>query len=149
VPVATLAPDLPPALHAIIERCMAKVPGQRFPHGAALYQALRAIAPGAPSGEMLATMAPHARSVVGPETTLRHQRAARPLMGREPELARLVERLNETSRRRGGVVLLAGEPGVGKTYLSEELVREATDRGMLTLTGHCNEGSGTPYEPFV
>ncbi len=50
---------------------------------------------------------------------------------------------------RGGG-LIGGEPGVGKTRITEELVREAQAPGCLTLTGHCYEAAGTPpYIPFV
>jgi predicted ATPase len=46
--------------------------------------------------------------------------------------------------------MIGGEPGVGKTRITEELIAEARQHGFLTLTGHCYEMEGAPpYIPFV
>ncbi len=47
------------------------------------------------------------------------------------------------------VVLLAGEPGAGKTRLASEFARGAYVEGALVLGGRCDEGMGVPYQPFV
>jgi len=73
-----------------------------------------------------------------------------PYVGRDEERAELRRRLNETLAGRGSLVMIGGEPGVGKTRISEELMAEAADRGMLALIGHCYEQEGSPpYIPFV
>ena len=46
-------------------------------------------------------------------------------------------------------VLLAGEPGVGKTRLCSEVAREAQREGALVLFGRCDEDLGVPYQPFA
>jgi class 3 adenylate cyclase/tetratricopeptide (TPR) repeat protein len=46
-------------------------------------------------------------------------------------------------------VLLAGEPGVGKTRTAAELARLAYADGALVLYGRCDEDLGVPYQPFV
>jgi DNA-binding CsgD family transcriptional regulator len=71
-------------------------------------------------------------------------------VGRAPELDALIARLEETAAGRGGVVLLAGEPGIGKTRLAEELAAIAETRGVRVLWGRCYEGEGAPaFWPWV
>jgi DNA-binding CsgD family transcriptional regulator len=73
-----------------------------------------------------------------------------PYVGRETELAALTADLQAAVAGRGGVVLLAGEPGIGKTRLAEELAARATARGALVLWGRCWEGEGAPaFWPWV
>ncbi len=76
--------------------------------------------------------------------------AQTPFIGREAERAELRRLLQECEQGRGALVMLGGEPGVGKTRLTEELASEARERGFLTFTGHCYDTDGTaPYIPFV
>jgi class 3 adenylate cyclase/tetratricopeptide (TPR) repeat protein len=73
-----------------------------------------------------------------------------PLVGREAELARLTERLQEAGGGRGGLILVAGEPGIGKTRLAEEVAARAERRGAFVLWGRCFEGEwAPPYAPFA
>ncbi|MGH9010964.1 MAG: ATP-binding protein [Acidimicrobiia bacterium] len=75
--------------------------------------------------------------------------ARMPFVGREAELGRLSGRLAEATAGRGGLVLVAGEPGIGKTRLVEELVERARP-GSSVLWGSCFEGEwAPPYVPFV
>ena len=46
------------------------------------------------------------------------------------------------------LILLAGEPGQGKTTLVSELARHAHGGGMTVLLGRCDEEVGSPYRPF-
>src|ERR1700689_2202758 len=66
------------------------------------------------------------------------------LVGRDAELAVLDALFAQTAAGAGGVVLLTGEPGVGKTRLA----REATERaaGAMVSWGACRESAGAP--PF-
>ncbi len=71
-------------------------------------------------------------------------------VGRESERAELRRLLDQAARGQGALVMIGGEPGVGKTRLAEELAVEARQRGLLTLTGHCYETEGAPpYIPFA
>ena len=71
-------------------------------------------------------------------------------VGREKELALLRSKLNAALDGRGGTVLVGGEPGVGKTTLVRQLIREAEQRGALAVFGRCYESEGSvPYSPFV
>ncbi|HVH06227.1 MAG TPA: AAA family ATPase [Myxococcota bacterium] len=65
-------------------------------------------------------------------------------VGRERTLARLERALDAALAGRGGLVLLAGEPGIGKTRTAEELARKANERGAQVLLGRCFEGEGAP-----
>jgi DNA-binding CsgD family transcriptional regulator len=64
------------------------------------------------------------------------------LIGRQAELAVLDTLIAQTAAGTGGVVLLAGDPGVGKTRLA----REATQRAVGTVVswGGCRESEGAP-----
>ena len=71
-------------------------------------------------------------------------------VGREPELAALRAKLVAALDGNGGLVFVGGEPGVGKTTLVRQLIREAEQRGALAVFGRCYESEGTvPYSPFV
>jgi DNA-binding SARP family transcriptional activator/tetratricopeptide (TPR) repeat protein len=71
-------------------------------------------------------------------------------VGREKELRELLAALADARAGRGRVVLLAGEPGIGKTRLAEELAGRAHDGGARVLVGRCWEAGGAPaYWPWV
>jgi tetratricopeptide (TPR) repeat protein len=73
-----------------------------------------------------------------------------PFVGRESERADLRSYLDNARSGQGSLVMIGGEPGVGKTRITEELIVEARQHGFLTLTGHCYEMEGAPpYVPFV
>ena len=70
-----------------------------------------------------------------------------PYVARESERAELRRLMEGAIAGQGALVLLGGEPGVGKTRLAEEALAEARQRGCLALTGRCYEMEGTP--PFI
>jgi class 3 adenylate cyclase/tetratricopeptide (TPR) repeat protein len=70
-----------------------------------------------------------------------------PLVAREAERALLREALARAREGAGSVVLLSGEPGIGKTRLATELMAEANAGGVAAALGRCYEMEGTP--PFV
>ena len=73
-----------------------------------------------------------------------------PFIGREREMAELTTALDGALEGRGGLVMLAGEPGIGKTRLSEEIAAIAKDRGALVAWGACYEGgTAPPYWPWT
>jgi eukaryotic-like serine/threonine-protein kinase len=151
VPVASLAPALPPEVHTAIMRCLEKDPGARFPNAAALGHALRDMSLPPITRELSASLSPsgfrHSAVAIGSVAAARL--SGSPLVGRESELSRLLDRLDAAASGHGGLVLLGGEPGVGKTRLSEDVMREGNARRFLALAGHCHESGTTPYGPFV
>ena len=72
------------------------------------------------------------------------------LVGREAELAALLGRLADASQGVGGVALVAGEPGIGKTRLLVELANRARASGWTVLSGRAYDTKGMPPDlPFV
>ena len=65
------------------------------------------------------------------------------LVGRDAELRQVLAALDE-ARGAPRVVLVEGEPGIGKTRLVEELAAVATSRGMTVLWGRAFEGGAAP-----
>jgi class 3 adenylate cyclase/tetratricopeptide (TPR) repeat protein len=71
-------------------------------------------------------------------------------VGRDAELATLRTHLHAALDGRGSLVLIGGEPGVGKTTLVRQLIAEAERSGALAVFGRCYEAEGSiPYAPFV
>ena len=72
------------------------------------------------------------------------------LIGREAELAALEAALLEARRGSGGLALLGGEAGLGKSRLSGRLVERAESLGVVVLQGGCTEAElALPYLPFI
>jgi DNA-binding SARP family transcriptional activator/RecA/RadA recombinase len=70
--------------------------------------------------------------------------ASPPFEGRTADLALLDAAWREAAAGRGRMVLVAGEPGIGKTRLAEELVARATAAGAAVAWGASNDGEGAP-----
>lgn len=72
------------------------------------------------------------------------------LVGRERELNGLKAALADALSQHGRVVMLAGEPGIGKTRLSQELAAQAESQGAQVFWGGCYEWQGAPpYWPWI
>ena len=77
-------------------------------------------------------------------------RAPGVFVGRGAELRTVLEALADAHDGRGGVLLLSGEPGIGKTRLADEVAAHARDQGIYTVRGRCWEEGGAPaYWPWV
>jgi DNA-binding NarL/FixJ family response regulator len=70
--------------------------------------------------------------------------AVRPLVGREAELALLADLLAGARDGAGGLVLLTGPPGIGKTRIAEEAGRAAAAAGLGVSWGRCLDDEGAP-----
>ncbi len=67
-----------------------------------------------------------------------------PLVGRRPEQEALRRLLDRAAAGQGGLVLVSGEPGIGKRSLIADLIAYARTRDAVVLTGRAVPGSG-PY----
>jgi tetratricopeptide (TPR) repeat protein len=65
-------------------------------------------------------------------------------IGRDPEMQRLDACLEQAIDGTGQLVLLVGEPGIGKTRTADELLAHARTRGARVATAVCHENAGAP-----
>jgi tetratricopeptide (TPR) repeat protein len=118
--------DLPLEITRVLERLMEKDPRRRYQEAAAVIEAL-----GFP------TLIP---------SVLEAFLQAAPLVGREQELARLMDILSRIVIGSGSSWLIGGESGVGKSRLLEELRARALVQGALVLRGQGVAEGGVPYQ---
>ncbi|HWX74332.1 MAG TPA: AAA family ATPase, partial [Solirubrobacteraceae bacterium] len=84
-----------------------------------------------------------------PLPTLIEASRARGFAARKPERAQLAGVLEAAEAGARQVVLISGEPGIGKTALATELAIGAHEGDMPVLYGRCEEDAALPFEPFV
>jgi class 3 adenylate cyclase len=70
-------------------------------------------------------------------------------VGRVEERAALEEAIKLARAGQRQVVLLSGEPGIGKTRLSSYAARDAHAEGFAVVWGACTEELAVPYEPWI
>jgi len=70
-------------------------------------------------------------------------------VGRAEERAALEEALNLARSGQRQVVLLSGEPGIGKTRLASYAAHDAHADGFAVAWGACTEELAVPYEPWI
>jgi len=129
----------PPDLETLILRLLSKAPQDRPKSASEVLAALEAVDPDARS-------ASHSESSANPLDRL----ARGVFVGRERELERLRAAFDDAFGGRGSVVMLVGEPGIGKTRTVQELATYARMRGAKVLWGRAHEASGAPaYWPWV
>ena len=70
--------------------------------------------------------------------------------GRADELSRLADAQKASAtEHRLRVILVSGEPGIGKTSLVAQATRSAHGAGANVLYGNCEEGLRIPYQPWI
>ncbi|MEO3840406.1 MULTISPECIES: BTAD domain-containing putative transcriptional regulator [unclassified Streptomyces] len=75
-------------------------------------------------------------------------RRADGLIARDAELALADQRL-AAARRSGGVLLVSGEAGIGKTRYADEVAERAAARGFTVARGVCVDGTAPAFWPWV
>lgn len=133
---------LPADLEALLVAALDRDPARRPADALAFAQALRALRDpwpetGAPTPLSATPTVPSAVPV------------AEPMVGREPELALLRDRLAAARTGEGQVVLLGGEAGIGKTRLMEALEAAALGEGVRVAHGRFQElASGLAFNGY-
>jgi eukaryotic-like serine/threonine-protein kinase len=71
-------------------------------------------------------------------------------VGRQQEMGKLKAALEDALSGQGSLVMLAGESGIGKTRITQEVMKSAALAGAQALWGNCYEGEGAPpYWPWI
>ena len=143
-PPSKLRPELPREFDLILERALAKDREQRYSSAAEMGDALRSL-----RASLSDTWAGF--PIVYDSDLI--DVSARSFVGREPEMRKLDGLLNQAIEGTGRVVFITGEPGIGKTSLSDEFLRRTRRQrpGLLISRGRCVEqyGTGEAYLPFL
>ena len=135
-------PACPSGLEALVLRLLEKDPASRPATAAEVREALESID--------LTTARPEpVEGREGPAS--QNPLYRRTFVGREREVAQLHQAFDAALSGEGGLAMVVGEPGIGKTTLTEQLSTYVSLRGGKTLVGHCyEEGSlSLPYLAFV
>jgi class 3 adenylate cyclase len=131
------APACPPSLEGLILRLLAKEPADRPVSADELLAALDAVDP-------------HEKAAPAPEGHALDRLRKGVFVGREKELERLRSVFDGMLAGEGSVVMLVGEPGIGKTATARELESYARIRGAQVHWGLCHEASGAPpFWPWI
>ncbi len=127
-PPRALGADIREGLQAIVMQCLEKDPNRRPQRAVELVEALRRSRAGLASDE-------YSMSLVNTTSRVLARPAPSAFIGREKEFAELQHRLNAAISGDCQFVAVAGEPGIGKTRLLEELKKLATMRKIRALYG--------------
>jgi eukaryotic-like serine/threonine-protein kinase len=134
--------DLPPTLEALILQLLEKDPAKRPSSASDVLKVLESLE----SGKFKAPA--HTEP---PSTAASSPLYRRVFVGREQELKQLQSSFDGAMSGQGALMMVVGEPGIGKTATCEQLATYVALRGGKTLVGHCYEkGSlSLPYLGFV
>jgi tetratricopeptide (TPR) repeat protein/predicted Ser/Thr protein kinase len=135
-PPSSLRAELPAEWDSILTRMLAKDRDRRYQSAADLFNALEGLRGGV--------------QLVGPRM---EEREPDPVFGREKELGKLELLLSSAMQGNGRVVLVLGEPGIGKTALTGVFGYRTKNKNadLVLARGACVEqhGAGEAYLPFL
>jgi len=127
-PPRALGAEIREELQDIVMRCLEKDPGRRPQKAGQIADALRRHKASLATDEFRMSVVLSASRVI-------QRPAASVFVGREKEFGELQRRLNNAIAGEGQFAVVAGEPGIGKTRILEELKNLATVRKIRVLYG--------------
>ncbi|BEL08681.1 hypothetical protein Q0Z83_068720 [Actinoplanes sichuanensis] len=122
--LAELRPGLDPALHAVVSRLLAKDPDDRYPDAATLLADLRGCRGGVAAEQAAVT--------------------GWPMRGRAEEADRLSRRWERVRAGQGGIAVIRGAAGAGRTRLAQELAAEVAVAGLPVFWATCRPDEASP-----
>jgi len=125
-------PEVPGALADIVARLLATDPDDRYQTSMSLVTDLRAL--------IVDPSAVPAPAALADDGAVRSGLA--PLIGRDAERIRLTGRWQRACDGHGGVVVVSGGPGIGKTRLMQELAQLVRRQGLPVLWAECDGDAG-------
>ena len=135
--------ECPAGLETLILRLLEKDAKQRPASATQVQEALASVLRGS-------TIAPQP-GAEAPRVEEANPIYRRTFVGREPELKLLEAAFDKALSGQGSLLMIVGEPGIGKTTITDQLATYVGMRGGKSLVGHCyEEGSlSLPYLAFV
>lgn len=133
-------PGISPDLDSVVMRLLEKDPVLRYQSFGEVRADLRRVAVDAAPAALPSSPVPDRLK----------RDASAGFVGREAERTQLLQSLEQARSGRGSLMLLFGEPGVGKTRLADEVLATARQFHCQTLVGRCSQQEGTPaLVPYV
>jgi tetratricopeptide (TPR) repeat protein len=153
-PLSQLRADLPEDASRAVMKAIAREPADRFARAGAFAEALCSALPTEPGSRAVTLVAVASEGEgerTGPVSGNSHSLA--PPLGRIAEMDALMARLEAARSGEGGLVTIAGAPGMGKSLLVAALVERAhvLVPDLVSGVGRCSEhfGSSEAYQPFL
>jgi serine/threonine protein kinase/tetratricopeptide (TPR) repeat protein len=134
-------PHIPLHLSDLILRLLEKSPGDR-PPGA--HRVRKLLKQGFLSHykKKIKNQYPHIQNLI-------HHIYSGPLVAREVESSRLEGHLRKTSAAKGGLILVSGEQGIGKSLLLKQLKLTCQLQGITVMDANCRQDQTLAYQPLV
>ena len=145
--IGELREDVPKELEQIVFKALKKDPQDRYQDISEMQKDLKSFRDyleGKTEQELLELLATE-------EVFLESKEELRSdLVGRQKEFESLKESMGKMLLQEGSTVFIAGEAGIGKTRIAQELANYAREKNIRYLLGRCILGEGSlPYQPFI
>ncbi len=135
VPPSTYNPNIPLEIETLILKLLAKQPEDRPSSAAEVRVALQPVTPS---------------TIVKPAVVAPLDRIVRGrLVGRERELNEALQLWHTAQLGESEILLISGEPGIGKSRLAREVMVQVQMEHGTTLVGECYAGGSAPYAAFA